>query len=67
MGKMKQLYIAQTMGSSFTMYAAMKAMGIPLSEEQARFQEYIEETCPPVVGIEEVEKEDKGESDGMES
>lgn len=49
MSKSGSLFIAQTQGTAFTMYAVMKAMGIPLSKEQAEFQAYLERTYPPVV------------------
>ena len=35
-------YIAATQGPQFTLYAAMKAFGIPLTEEQEKCQEYLE-------------------------
>ncbi len=57
MSKSGQAFIAATEGHSFTLYAACKAMGIPLSEEQVQFQAYLERTYPAVV-IKEEEKED---------
>uniref|UniRef100_A0A6M3L870 Uncharacterized protein n=1 Tax=viral metagenome TaxID=1070528 RepID=A0A6M3L870_9ZZZZ len=53
MSKSGQAFVAATEGHSFTMYAVMKLMGIPLSEEQEEFQAYLERTYPAVV-----EKED---------
>jgi len=58
MSKSGQTFIAATEGTSFTLYAACRAMGIPLSEEQEKFQAYLESKYPPVVG-----KEAKGEED----
>jgi len=42
MGMMKQLDIARRYGAQSTLYGAMKAMGIPLTERQAKAQEYLE-------------------------
>ena len=53
MSKSGQLYIAATEGTQFTMYAVMRAMGLPLSKEQEEFQDYLERTYPPVVEKEE--------------
>ena len=53
MSKSGQAFVAATDGSSFTLYAAMKALGIPLSEEQEKFQTYLEQTYPAVVDKEE--------------
>ena len=39
------------------MYAVCKAMGIPLSKEQEKFQAYLERTYPAVV--EQKEEEDE--------
>jgi len=36
-------YIAATQGPEFTLYAAMKRMGIPLTEGQAEYQAELEE------------------------
>lgn len=49
MGRTKQAWIAETEGHQFTMYAVMRAMGLPLTEEQERFQAYLERTYPAVV------------------
>lgn len=49
MSKSGQAFVAATQGHQFTLYAVMKAMGIPLSEEQAKFQAYLERTYPAVV------------------
>ncbi len=49
MSKSGNAFIAATQGHSFTMYAACKAMGIPLSKEQEEFQAYLERTYPAVV------------------
>jgi len=42
MSKSGNAFIAATQGSQFTLYAAMKALGIPLTKEQAEFQAYLE-------------------------
>lgn len=49
MSKSGQAFVAATDGTAFTLYAACKAMGIPLSEEQERCQKYLESKYPPVV------------------
>jgi len=49
MSKSGQAFVAATQGHSFTLYAAMKAMEIPLSKEQEKFQAYLERTYPAVV------------------
>lgn len=46
MGRSGQAFIAATEGTSFTMYAVMRAMGLPLTEEQEKFQAYLERTYP---------------------
>jgi len=56
MSKSGQAYVASQHGSQSTMYAMMRAMGIPLSEEQAKFQKYLESKYPPY--IEEDEEEE---------
>ncbi len=59
MSKSGQAFVAKTEGHAFTMYAMMKGhaftmfammkmMGIPLTEEQAKFQAYLEKTYPAV-------------------
>ena len=48
MSKSGQAFVAATDGSQFTMYAMMKAMGLPLTKEQEEFQAYLERTYPPV-------------------
>lgn len=57
MSKSGQAFVAATEGHRFTMYAVMRAMGIPLSEEQEEFQAYLERTYPAVV-----EKEDEDDN-----
>ena len=57
MSKSGQAYVAATMGHQFTMYSVMRAMGLPLTEEQEKFQAYLERTYPAVVD------EEKGEED----
>jgi len=42
MSKSSNWFIAATQGPQFTLYAAMKQLGIPLSKEQAECQEYLE-------------------------
>ena len=49
MGMSGQAYIAKTMGTQFTMYAAMRGLGIPLSEQQQKCQEHLEKIYPRVV------------------
>ena len=56
MSKSGNAFIAATEGHQFTMYAVMKAMGLPLTEEQEKFQAYLERTYPAVV-IKEKEDE----------
>lgn len=57
MSKSGQAYVAATQGHRFTMYAAMKALGIPLSKEQEEFQAHLERIYPAVV--EQKEEEDE--------
>ena len=49
MSKSEQAFVAATQGTQFTLYATMKAMGIPLSEEQKKVQAHLERLYPPVV------------------
>ncbi len=49
MSKSGQTFVAKTEGSSRTMYAVMRMMGLPLTEEQAKFQAHLERTYPAVV------------------
>lgn len=42
MSKSEQEFVARTDGAQFTLYAVMRAMGFPLSEEQEKFQTYLE-------------------------
>lgn len=53
MSKSGQAFVAATQGHQFTMYSMMRMMGIPLSEEQEKFQAYLERTYPAVVVKEE--------------
>lgn len=53
MSKSGQAFVAKTEGSQFTMYAVMRAMGLPLSEEQVKCQAYLERTYPPAIEKEE--------------
>jgi len=57
MSKSGQAFVAATEGHSFTLYAACRALGIPLSKEQEEFQAYLERTYPAVV-----DKEDSDDS-----
>lgn len=57
MSKSGNAWIAETQGTQFTMYAVMRAMGLPLSEEQAKFQAYLEKRYPPIVNKEEENNE----------
>ena len=52
MSRSGSAYIAATEGHQFTMYAVMRAMGLPLSKEQEEFQTYLEKTYPAVVNKE---------------
>lgn len=47
MSKSGQWYIAQTYGSEYTLYAAMRKMGIPLTKSQEECQRMLEEKYPP--------------------
>jgi hypothetical protein len=49
MSKSGNWYIASTEGTSFTLYAVMKKMGIPLSAEQERCQAELEKRYPKVI------------------
>ncbi len=49
MSRSGQAFVAATEGHQFTMYAMMRAMGIPLSAEQEKSQAYLERTYPAVV------------------
>jgi len=49
MSRSGQAFVASTEGHQFTMYAMMRMMGLPLSEEQEKFQAYLERTYPAVV------------------
>ena len=42
MSKSGQEFVASKYGAGATLYAMCKAMGIPLTEEQEKFQEYLE-------------------------
>jgi len=60
MSKSGQAFVAATQGSQFTMYAVMRALGLPLTKEQEEFQDYLERTYPGVVEgeLKELYKED---------
>ena len=49
MSRSGQLFVAQTWGTGFTLYAVMKVLGIPLSKEQEKFQAYLEAHYPAIV------------------
>lgn len=49
MSKSGQAFVAATQGSSRTMYAVIRMMGLPLSEEQEKLQRYLEMKYPPVI------------------
>jgi len=49
MSKSGQAFVASTMGSQRTMYAMMRAMGIPLTPEQEKFQAHLEKVYPPII------------------
>ena len=55
MSRSGQEFVAATQGHSFTLYAMMKLMDIPLSESQEKFQSYLERTYPAVVAQESEE------------
>jgi len=42
MSKSGNEFIARTQGTQFTLYAVCKAMGIPLTESQEKFQTHLE-------------------------
>ena len=48
MSQSEQLFVAQTKGTEFTLYAVMKKMGIPLTRRQAELQAYLESKYLPV-------------------
>ena len=48
-------FVASTEGTQFTMYAVMRAMGLPLTKQQEEFQAYLERKYPPIVTKEEAE------------
>jgi len=52
MSKSGNAFVARTQGTQFTLYAVMKALGIPLSKGQEDFQGHLERHYPPVVGNE---------------
>ena len=56
MSRSGNAFVAETQGTAFTLYSAMRALGIPLSEEQEKFQSWLESKYPPVV------KENKDDS-----
>ena len=58
MSRSREAHIAKTEGHQFTLYAACKAMGIPLSKGQEEFQACLEETYPAVVKKEEKDERD---------
>ena len=49
MSRSGSVFIAATEGHQFTMYAVMRALGLPLTKEQEEFQAYLERTYPAVV------------------
>lgn len=53
MSRSSQTFIAATEGTQFTLYAVMRALGLPLTEEQEKFQAWLESIYPPVVIKEE--------------
>ena len=58
MSRSGQEFVARTEGSNRTMYAMMIMMGIPLTEEQAKFRAYLESKYPAIV--EKEEDDDRG-------
>ena len=63
MGKSGQAFVASTQGHSFTMYAVMRMMGIPLSEEQEKFQTYLEQTYPAIIDHKDKPEEKSNDTD----
>lgn len=57
MSKSGNEFIARTEGTQFTLYSACRMLDVPLTEEQEKFQAYLEGKYPPVV-----EKEKEGDS-----
>ena len=49
MSKSGQAFVAATEGHQFTLYAMCRSLGIPLTEEQEKFQAYLERTYPTMV------------------
>ena len=49
MSKSGQAFVAATEGHVFTLYAVMKAIGLPLTPEQEKFQAYLEKNYPAIV------------------
>ena len=58
MSKSGQAFVAATEGHQFTLYAMCRAMGIPLSKEQEKFQAELKKKYPAVVN------KDKEETNG---
>jgi len=52
MSRSGQLFVAREYGTEFTLYSMMRKMGIPLSPEQQKFQDYLEEHYPKNTGKE---------------
>jgi len=44
MSRSGQWFIAATLGPEYTLYAALRKMGLPLTSEQERCQDYLEKT-----------------------
>lgn len=59
MSRSGQAFIAQTEGTRFTLYSAMRLIGITLTPEQEKFQDYLESHYPEVV-----DKENDEETNG---
>ena len=53
MSKSGQEFIAATEGTAFTLYSVMKALGIPLTLEQEKFQAELERRHPRIIPYEE--------------
>ena len=58
MSRSGQAFVAATEGTAFTMYSVMRAMGLPLTEEQEKFQAYLESVYPEAVDKEKHENTD---------
>jgi len=56
MSRSGQEFVASTQGHAFTLYSAMRYLGIPFSKDQEEFQSYLERMYPAVVKQKEEEE-----------